>query len=166
MNGNTPSSINRPDTPPQWRPSGPSPTRPLSRENISNISTSNTSNTNLHNLSNLQNNVNNINTSSSKLKHLKLNKKPSSSDITKLGNESIYTRPAENGNLAVADLETSSLMRDALSKSKLQNAQLLANHTQLTSQLENKLRTEREERTATEESLQKQLKQEREKRER
>ena len=61
---------------------------------------------------------------------------------------------------------TGDLMRAALSQSKTQNAQLLANHAQLASQLEAKLRQEKEQRTTTEETLRKQLRQEREKRER
>jgi hypothetical protein len=118
-----------------------------------------------------------ISTNPSKLKHLKLNKRVSVSDLTKAANgtdetsqnvpshESVMT----NGLSSVPELEgggDSGLMRAALTQSKTQNVQLLANHAQLASQLEAKLRQEMEQRTATEQELQKQLRKEREKRER
>ena len=148
-------------SPAQWRPSGPSPPRPPLPRYASDTSFTSTSSIPLN---------------SSKLKHLKLNKRVSVSDLTKTTNGSDETHvPSEgpplmtNGFVSVSDLEgggESTLMRAALSQSKTQNAQLLANHAQLAAQLEAKLRQEKEQRVATEESLQKQLRKEREKRER
>ncbi len=137
--------------------------------------------------SNLASGANGTSTpSNSKLKHLKLNKRLSVNDLAKIDEPAASTSIAAPHNQDISnnymemeeakeppnypDMENtnsnSTLMRDALSRSKVQNVQLLANHTQLASQLEAKLRQEREDREKEVDSLQLQLKKEREKRER